>query len=664
MRLRISALVVTGCLWAAATGAQTAAPTLTRDQRAHLEALIAAVDRAAAEPAPSDHHWLTHVLRASDGSHYVAFSVTPPAASLPDRPIVLYVRLATTAPANVTAVAERSVVREWLRGSRVDPRLLPRRGGIAIGEMPPMGAGGIGARGAASVGSGDLQAINLQRDRQRERREEEERRRKAALEGAGSSESDLLPFEDFEISTATAFPDGTRAIQRALTAGPGTFTLYAAWTDASVPPSRAQVHVARRSLRLGPAMSTEFGLSSIIVADRIGVRAAPHDSLAQRAHPYTVGVTEIVPARDAVFTPAEQIAVAFQIVNPFPAETGKPDVLVSLRIARMNGAREEPVAALSPLTYNASTLPGDFDIRLGHPLFAAMAAPLATIPRGEYRLVITAEDRLSASVVADAVPFTVIGTPESLLAEAPPLGRPFRVADTLAPALVADLIDRLTPPAPSPVLARALQSARDGRFADLLVADAVPDAEQGVRTALGGMALLSLGNPAALAEFQRAVTQRAPAAATQLLLGASRALAGRHAEAVTAWEAARDAGFTPAVTDRLIADAYLRLKDPARAAATLRQPPPAVDPAALRVFAATRIATGQFSAAVAALEPLLAAHPDDVEARWLLLHALYAEYVGGNRAHADRIATVARLHIERQGPQAALAAEWLKVVRP
>lgn len=664
MRLRVFALIVTGCLWAAHTTAQSEAPALTRDQRAHLEALVAAVDRAAAESAPVDHHWLTHVLRASDGSHYVAFSIAPPAATLPDRPIVLYVRLATTAPPDVTASAERSVVREWLRGSRVDPRLLPRRSGIVIGEMPPMGAGGIGVRGAASVGSGDLQAINLQRDRQRQRREEEERRRKATLEGNGGGDSDLLPFEDFEIGAPAVLLDGTHAIQRALTAGPGNFTLYAAWVDASVPPARAQVHVAMRSLRLGPAMSTEFGLSSIIVADRIGVRDAPYDSLAQRAHPYTVGATEIVPARDSIFTPVEQIAVAFQIVNPAPADTGKPDVRVSLRIARMNGAREEPVATLSPLTYNASTLPPDFDIRLGHPLLAALAAPLATIPRGDYRLVITAEDRLSASVVADAVPFTVVGTPQSLLAEAPPLGRPFRVAATLAPALVAGLLDQLTPASPSPMLAKALQSARDGRYADLLVADAVPETDQGVRTALAGLALLSLGNPSAMTEFQRAVTLKAPEAATQFLLGSSRALAGRHAEAITAWQAAQAAGIAAVVTDPLIAEAYLRLREPARAAVVFRQAPTGTDAGSLRVYAATRIATGQFPSAVAALDAWLLADPADVEAGWLLLHALYADYVAGQHGQATRIVDVARRYIDAQGQQAALAAEWLKVVQP
>ena len=93
-------------------------------------------------------------MRASDGSHYVAFSVEPPGAmKLPAGPVVLYVRLATATPGAVTTVSERSAIREWLAGQRVDPRMLPGRG-IAIGEMPAFGAGAIGVRGSTpSTGS-------------------------------------------------------------------------------------------------------------------------------------------------------------------------------------------------------------------------------------------------------------------------------------------------------------------------------------------------------------------------------------------------------------------------------------------------------------------------------------------------------------------------------
>jgi len=658
MTTRLAASIVTVCL-SAGTVLTQAPPQLSRQQRDLLLGLVAAVDRAITAPTRTGDEWLTHVLRASDGSHYVAFSVAPPAHTLPTTPIVLYVRLAT-AVSGETTVAERSIVREWLQGSRVDPRLLPQRRGIAIGDMPPMGAGSIAVRGGtAAVGSTDLQAMALERERSRQRREEEEKRRRAELEGSIVTQSDRLPFEDFEVAAAASFADGTRAIQRALAAGPGRYELSVAWADASQPASKAQYHVARRSLQLAPA-ATEFGLSSIIVADGISVRPAPYDSLQQRAHPYAIGLTDITPARDTIFTPSQQIAVAFQIVNPTSSTSGKPDVRISPRITRLSGTREETVATLSPLVFDAATLPPEFDVRVGHPLIAAFAAPLATIPRGEYRLLVSAEDRLGSSVVAARAEFTVVGTPESLLAEAPPLAPRFESAAALEKPVIDEVLDRLAAGSASPALTRALVSARAGRFADLLVTDSVPASEQGTRAALSGLALLSLANPAAAVEFQRALQLRAPVAAVQFLMGTARAVGGRDVEAIASWEAARQAGFPPSITDRLIAEAYLRQKDFVRAAAAIGDRPS--DAASMATFAATRIGMRRPAEAIAVIDPLLGERPDDAAARWLLLHALYAQFVGGDGSAGPRFRAEAQRYIDTKGRHAQLASEWLKVV--
>lgn len=655
MRAARAAVIVSICLAGATSFAQDL--ELSGRQRDLLRGLIAATDRAGAAPAAAD-DWLIHVLRASDGSHYVAASVTPTAVPLPAGDVVVYVRLATrTSGAN--PIAQRSVVSEWLRGVRVDPRLLPQRRGIAIGDMPVMGAGSIGARATSSVGSTDLQLMQLERDRARERRDSEKRQRREALESGDAGQSPVFPFEDFAIGAAAAFADGTRAIQRALTAGPGSYDLLIAWVDAGAAPQKAEYHVARRSLQLAPA-AAEFGLSSVIVADHINVRGAPYSPIEQRAHPYAIGLTEVVAARDTVFTPAEQLAVAFQIINAAPSPSGTPDVHVNLRIVRA-GSRDQVVAMLSPLTYDASTLPPDFDVRLGHPVIAALAAPLATIPRGDYQLLITAEDRIAGSVVGAAAEFTVVGTPATLLAEAPPLGGRFETDTVLDSGALATLVDGLTRN-PSPALARALQLARERRFADLLVEDAVAPGERGIRAALAGIGLLSLGNPGATAEFQRALRLGAPEGPVQFLIGAAYARQHRDADAIAAWRAARAAGLSPPLIDPLLANAYLRQKDYARAAAAFAVRPSAADTAALRSYAATRIATGRFNDAASALDELLAASAGDHHARWLLLHALYADFAGGNRAVAPRLATEAQRYIERQGTHAALAAEWLKMI--
>ena len=160
--------------------------------------------------------------------------------------------------------------------------------------------------------------------------------------------------------------------------------------------------MAKQSLRLPTAGATQFGVSSIIVADRVGVRDTPYSALDQRGHPYAIGLTEIVPASDSLFTRDERLSVAFQVVNPSADAGGKPDVSAALRILRLVGPREETAAALTPLRYDATTLPEDFDVRLGHPLLAAMSAPLATLPRGTYRLEVTVTDHLSG-IAARAV---------------------------------------------------------------------------------------------------------------------------------------------------------------------------------------------------------------------------------------------------------------------
>jgi hypothetical protein len=656
MSVRLAAVIVLGCLYAGVQ-AQTPVPSLTRQQRDLLKAIVSAVDAASSQPQMPESKWQLHVLRASDGSHYVAFSVAPGAVMLNERPILMYVRLATAAAGGVMTVTERSVVREWLEGSRTDPRLLPRRGGMAIGEMPVMGAGGINTRGAAAAGSSDLQTMAMQRERARQRKEDEDRQRRESLESAAATPNDQFPFEDFEAGLPGRFADGTRVIQRALTAGPGNYELSIAWAELDQPAAKATVHVARHTLQLAPARN-EFGVSSVIVADQIGVRAVPYSAAEQRAHPYSIGPTEIVPARDNVFTPDERLAAAFQIMNPAPDAAGKPDVVVNLRIARINGTREEPVASLSPLVYNAASLPADFDVRLGHPLIAALAVPLATIPRGAHRLLITAEDRIAKEVVSSRAEFIVTGSAASLLAEAPPLGPRFDVARALDSSIVHTLLDRVTPAAPSAALARALSTARSGRYADLLIEDRVATEEQGLRSMLTGLALLSLGDLGAISQFERAQAERVDTGVIDYFIGVARAMQNRDAEAIQRWTAARSSGLS-GPTAGVLAEAHLRRREFAQAAAIVGDTNTALAPALAKSKAAARIGEGRHGDALIILDTVLAKSPEDLDARWLLVHALYAGVVMTPGSPRERFLAEAQRYIDAKGRNAALAAEWL-----
>jgi len=628
-----------------------------------LQAVIQAVDAAAAQAPIRDDAWPTHILRASDGSHYVAFSVVPPAGmSLPSGPALLYIRLATTTTSGATTVTERSAIRDWLAGRRVDPRLLPGRG-IALGDMPQMGAtANLARRNPGDPGLNDLQYMALERQRARERQAEADKQRRAELESRTAGLREMLPFEDFDLGATSIASDGTRQISRALTAGPGTYDLFVGWADPSAATPASTIQVMRRTLHLPPATSSTLAISSVIVADTVQARATPYPPAQQSSNPYTIGPTEIIPARDAAFTRDEQLAVAFQVINALPSGTGKPDVGVDFQIVRVDGDREAPVASLTPQSYSEASMPPDFDLRLGHPLFVAMAVPLATLARGDYRLKIAVNDRLAGATRTAETPFTVSGTPLSLLDEAPSLGRPFRREDAIEGARLTAIVQGLTPEAPSPALRKALDLAAERKFVDLLAEEPVPQREQASRTALMGLALYAIGDASALTRFQRAYALGAPGGPVQFLTGAIRATQNRDPDAIAAWQSALDEGFSSAAP--FLADAYLRRGDGARASALVARETAgrSSDPAWTRTLAATHLAMGRHQDALAVLDARVSQAPDDADARWLQVHALYGRVVKDGNGDRDRFRTAAQAYIASGGANATLAAEWLRVL--
>jgi hypothetical protein len=662
MATRLAALIVCTCLSVGSAHGQTA-PNLTRQQRDLLHAVVTAVDAASTQPPLDDADWRAHVMRASDGSHYVAFSITPPAdMPLPGGPAILYLRVATATPPGATRIAERSAIREWLAGGRTDPRLLPKRG-IAIGEMPVMGAtGAMGSqRQPVSTGVNEMRLMALERERQKQKQEELDKQRRAELEGKTTATRDLFPFEDFDVASNSIRDDGARIISRAFTSGPGDYDIYVGWADPGAAKPASTVRVLRKSLHLPPAAAEGLTTGSIILADKVGVRAAPYTPTEQASHPYSIGLMEITPARDSIYTRDEFLSVAFQIINARATDAGMPDVTVGFRVVRVQGDREVPVASLNPQYYNATTMPSDFDLRQGHPIFAAVSAPLATLGRGDYRLKIAINDKVAGANTAAETDFRIVGTATSLLAEAPPLGKPFRRDAVINAAALAPVVDALQPPAPSAPLSRALAQARSGKLVDLLVEEPVPASEAGIRTALTGLAFLSVGDASAPVHFQRALQQNAPAAPVHYLIGVARAAQNRDPDAIAAWHAALETKAAPPGTRALLVEALLRRGDHARAtslvvdAAATEQ-----SPAWLRLSAATHIANGRYADAIALLDTHLATHADDADARWLLLHALYGSVVkGGDR---DRFVTAAKTYIDGKGEHADLAAEWLRVV--
>ena len=74
------------------------------------------------------------------------------------------------------------------------------------------------------------------------------------------------------------------------------------------------------------------------------------------------------------------------------------------------------------------------------------------------------------------------------------------------------------------------------------------------------------------------------------------------------------------------------------------------------------IATQKEADAVTMIDARLASAPDDQDARWLLLHALFSQLVRNNNgppAMRERFATAARAYINAKGVNATVADTWL-----
>jgi hypothetical protein len=81
-----------------------------------------------------------------------------------------------------------------------------------------------------------------------------------------------------------------------------------------------------------------------------------------------------------------------------------------------------------------------------------------------------------------------------------------------------------------------------------------------------------------------------------------------------------------------------------------------------RGAAAVLIATQKEAEAIELLEKRLAAAPNDADAQWLLLHALFAQLARNDNAPSatrDRFTTLAGGYIDDKGVNSPLASEWL-----
>lgn len=239
----------------------------------------------------------------------------------------------------------------------------------------------------------------------------------------------------------------------------------------------------------------------------------------------------------------------------------------------------------------------------------------------------------------------------------------FRREDVLTPEMLRAVYDVIDTHHPSVKAATA--RARSGKIAGTALM-ALEAGDQSAGSMLRGIELLMKGdlNPAAN-QFSVALRNGPDAPIASFFLGACYAAAGRDKEALAAWERARAANLQLPVLQLVIADAWLRLGQPADALAPLRA---ALDRAPQddnirRNLAVALSHLGLHEQAYPTIVPFLDRNPKDADALMIALHALYQIHVEGKTigsAAEDKAkaAAYARAYADAQGPQLALVEKW------
>ena len=324
-----------------------------------------------------------------------------------------------------------------------------------------------------------------------------------------------------------------------------------------------------------------------------------------------------------------------------------------------------PVGALPPGRYIARAMfsKGDKNIgKLTRPFnITARVATGATGATGA----MGATGAAGAPGATDAAAATKLGASRAAMTGVVVAVRPtvFKTEHVLTPETlraVYEVLDKNHPAAKA-----ATARARSGKIQGTALM-ALEAGDQGAGSVLRGIELLMKGdlNPAAN-QFGVALRNAPDAPIASFFLGACYAAAGRDKEAVSSWERARSAKLQLPGLQLVIADAWLRLGQPADALEPLRlalerQPQ---DDDIRRNLAIAQSHLGLHEQAYPTIVPYLERNPKDPDALMIALHALYQIHIEGKTigSAADdkaRAAEYARAYAAANGPQQALVEKW------
>jgi hypothetical protein len=213
-----------------------------------------------------------------------------------------------------------------------------------------------------------------------------------------------LAFENVSFVTPAA---GGKAIQGAMGLVPGDYDIYIALSEKPSKDKKApapKTVVFNESLTV-PNLTTGLATSSIILAKSVEAAEKQLNAKEQLEQPFTIAGYKIIPTFTAGFPKSGELLWVFYIYNEGAAANGKPDLNVEYNFFR--AAEAKPFTNLPPSPYNATSLPPEFNLALGHQVFVGQGVPLTTFAPGDYRVEIKITDKTNSQTVTKALPFAV-----------------------------------------------------------------------------------------------------------------------------------------------------------------------------------------------------------------------------------------------------------------
>jgi hypothetical protein len=217
------------------------------------------------------------------------------------------------------------------------------------------------------------------------------------------------PFADVYFLTEknlTTAGDVTE-LGRALELPAGEYTVYIAMRERQPKDRKQQPKsvVLVQPLTV-PDMNTGLTTSTVILAKSLDPAPEQLTGQQQLEQPFTISGYRVVPSFGAPIPMSGELMFVFFIYNEGVAASGKPDLDVDYHFYR--ASEEKPFTRLATQSFNATTLPGQFDLNLGDQVFVGQGIPVKdAFKPGDYRLEIKVTDKSNGQTVTRNVPFTV-----------------------------------------------------------------------------------------------------------------------------------------------------------------------------------------------------------------------------------------------------------------